>query len=61
MIAHKTKAALQSCQCHYGIFKQSQHTRVNAGGQRMSQLNFEDADFFSFYGKAQNCALRITH
>ncbi|HHN8384247.1 TPA: host cell division inhibitor Icd-like protein [Klebsiella quasipneumoniae] len=24
MIADKTKAALQSCQCHYGIFKQSQ-------------------------------------
>lgn len=30
---HKTKAALQSCQCHYGIFKQSQHTRISAGGQ----------------------------
>lgn len=45
MIADKTKAALQSCQGHYGIFKQSQHTRVNAGGQRMSQLNIEPADF----------------
>jgi hypothetical protein len=33
MIADKTKAALQSCQCHYQIPKQSQHTRVNAGGQ----------------------------
>jgi hypothetical protein len=42
---HKTKAALQSCQCHYGISKQSQHTRVNAGGQRMSRLNIEYADF----------------
>ncbi|EPL2205698.1 hypothetical protein [Klebsiella variicola] len=42
---NKTKAALQSCQCHYGIFKQSQHTRVNAGGQNFTQLNFEDAGF----------------
>ncbi|WP_264972572.1 host cell division inhibitor Icd-like protein [Klebsiella variicola] len=33
MIADKTKAALQSCQCHYQIPKQSQHTRINAGGQ----------------------------
>lgn len=24
-MAHKTKAALQSCQCHYEIFKQSQN------------------------------------
>lgn len=42
---HKTKAALQSCQCHYQIPKQSQHTRVNAGGQRMSRLNIEYTDF----------------
>jgi hypothetical protein len=32
---HKTKAALQSCQCHYQIPKQNQHTRVNAGGQSL--------------------------
>ncbi|HIG8796663.1 TPA: host cell division inhibitor Icd-like protein [Raoultella terrigena] len=42
---HKTKAALQSCQCHYEKPKRIQHTRVNVGGQRMSQRNFEDADF----------------
>ncbi|MCS6068463.1 hypothetical protein LNO81_25665 [Klebsiella variicola subsp. variicola] len=67
MIADKTKAALQSCLCHYGIFKQSQHTRVNADGQNFTQLNFDGADFIgflasailrplillSFYGKAQ--------
>ncbi len=35
MIADKTKAALQSCQCHYGISKQSQHTRVNTDGQSL--------------------------
>ena len=45
MIAHKTKAALQSCQCHYEKPKQIKHTRVNAGGQRMSRLNIEYADF----------------
>ncbi|WP_331850688.1 host cell division inhibitor Icd-like protein [Raoultella scottii] len=50
---NKTKAALQSCQCHYGIFKQSQHTRVNVGGQRMSQLNFEDADFIQLLWQSQ--------
>lgn len=33
---NKTKAALQSCQCHYEKPKQIQHTRVNAGGQRLS-------------------------
>jgi hypothetical protein len=53
MIADKTKAALQSCQCHYEIPKQSQHTRVNAGGQRLSQRNLPAADFTQLYGKAQ--------
>ena len=33
---NKTKAALQSCQCHYQMFKQEQNTRVNAGGQSLS-------------------------
>ena len=33
---NKTKAALQSCQCHYEKIKQSQDTRVNAGGQSLS-------------------------
>lgn len=33
---NKTKAALQSCQCHYEKPKQIKHTRVNAGGQRLS-------------------------
>lgn len=45
MIADKTKAALQSCQCHYQKLKQSKDTRVNAGGQRVSQSNSESADF----------------
>jgi uncharacterized protein YjbI with pentapeptide repeats len=67
MIADKTKAALQSCQCHYQKLKQNKNTRVNAGGQNLTQLNFEGADFsgflasailrplilLSFYGKAQ--------
>lgn len=30
---HKTKAALQSCQCHYQKLKQNKNTRVNVGGQ----------------------------
>lgn len=33
MIADKTKAALQSCQCHYQKLKQNKNTRVNVGGQ----------------------------
>jgi hypothetical protein len=37
MIADKTKAALQSCQCHYEKPKQIKHTRVNAGGQNFTQ------------------------
>jgi hypothetical protein len=35
-MAHKTKAALPGRQCHYQKIKQSQDTRVNAGGQRLS-------------------------
>lgn len=42
---NKTKAALQSCQCHYQMFKHEQNTRASAGGQRMSQRNFAPADF----------------
>lgn len=33
---NKTKAALQSCQCHYEKPKQVKHTWVNAGGQSLS-------------------------
>lgn len=33
---NKTKATLQSCQCHYEKPKQIKHTRVNAGGQSLS-------------------------
>ncbi|STT95243.1 Uncharacterised protein [Klebsiella pneumoniae] len=36
---NKTKAALQSCQCHYQMFKQEQNTRLAAGGQTLSQRN----------------------
>ena len=35
---NKTKAALQSCQCHYQMFKQVQNTRVSAGGQSLSEF-----------------------
>jgi uncharacterized integral membrane protein len=66
MIADKTKAALQSCQCHYEKPKQIKHTRVNAGGQNspnsilmalillvFSQRNSAPTDFTQLYGKAQ--------
>ena len=36
MIADKTKAAMQGRQCHHQKLKQSQDTRVNAGGQSLS-------------------------
>ena len=49
---NKTKAALQSCQCHYEKPKQIKHTRVNAGGQRMSQRNSAPADFIQLFSKA---------
>ena len=35
---NKTKAALQSCQCHYEKPKQIKHTRPVAGGQRSSDV-----------------------
>ncbi len=38
MIADKTKAALQSCQCHYEKPKQIKHTRVNADGQSLNRV-----------------------
>lgn len=50
MIADKTKAALQSCQCHYEKPKQIKHTRVNADGQRMSQRNSATAVFIQDFG-----------
>lgn len=34
---NKTKAALQSCQCHYEKPKQIKHTGVNAGGQSLNR------------------------
>ena len=34
---NKTKAALQSCQCHYEKPKQIKHTRVNDGGQSLNR------------------------
>lgn len=52
MDAHKTKAALQGRQCHYQIIKQKQHTRVSIGGQRMSHLNSESADFIQLFGSS---------
>lgn len=48
---NKTKAALQSCQCHYEKPKQIKHARVNAGGQRMSQLTFEGADLTQLFNR----------
>ncbi len=49
---NKTKAALQSCQCHYQKPKQKQNTRVSAGGQRMSQRNSAPADFIQDFGSS---------
>lgn len=60
MIADKTKAALQSCQCHYQIPKQNQHTRVNAGGQNLTQLNFEGADFSGFFSQRNSAPTDFT-
>ena len=36
---NKTKAALQSCQCHYQVFNQEQNTRISAGGQSLSRMH----------------------
>ncbi|PLO62363.1 hypothetical protein CWN54_39110, partial [Klebsiella pneumoniae] len=49
---NKTKAALQSCQCHYEKPKQIKHTRVNAGGQRMSQRTSAPAVFIQDFGSS---------
>lgn len=38
-MSDKTKAALQSCQCHYQMFKQKQNTRLHAGGQSLSRVH----------------------
>lgn len=48
----KTKAAMQGRQCHYQKLKQSQDTRVNAGGQRMSQRNSAPADYIQFFSSS---------
>ena len=45
MIVHKTKAAMPGRLSHNALLKHRQITKLVAGGQRMSQLNFEDADF----------------
>ncbi len=47
MIADKTKAALQSCQCHYEN-RNRLSIPVNADGQNFTQLNFDGADFIGF-------------
>lgn len=60
MIAHKTKAALQSCQCHYQKLKQNKNTRVNAGGQNLTQLNFEGADFSGFFSQRNSAPTDFT-
>lgn len=49
---NKTKAALQSCQCHCEKPKQNKHTRVSAGGQRMSQRNTAPADYIQFFSSS---------
>ncbi|CAM7585869.1 TPA: hypothetical protein L9H86_002935 [Klebsiella quasipneumoniae] len=60
MIADKTKAALQSCQCHYQKLKQNKNTRVNAGGQNLTQLNFEGADFSGFFSQRNSAPTDFT-
>lgn len=45
MIAHKTKAAMPGRLSHNALLKRRQNTRFTAGGQRVSQLNSESADF----------------
>lgn len=60
MIAHKTKAALQSCLCHYEKPKQIKHTRVNADGQNFTQLNFEGADFIGFFSQRNSAPTDFT-
>lgn len=57
---HKTKAAMQGRQCHYQKLKQSQDTRVNAGGQRMSQRNSAPADYIQFFSSSLARLLETT-
>lgn len=45
MIAHKTKAAMPGRLSLNALLKHFKITRLATGGQRMSQLNFEYADF----------------
>ncbi|WP_434666508.1 host cell division inhibitor Icd-like protein [Klebsiella sp. B345] len=40
---HKTKAALQSCQCHYQKLKKNKNTRVNACGQNHFSIDIRGA------------------
>lgn len=49
-MADKTKAAMPGRQCNNT--KHIQDTRVNAGGQRMSQRNSAPADFIQLFCKA---------
>lgn len=58
---NKTKAALQSCQCHYQMFKQEQNTRVSAGGQSLSELQNSNSvlkDFSSNRGEVSKTYIR---
>ncbi len=58
---NKTKAALQSCQCHYQMFKQEQNTRVSAGGQSLSELQNGNSvlkDFSSNRGEVSKTYIR---
>lgn len=57
---NKTKAALQSCQCHYEMFKQEQNTRISTGGQSLSRMHIcilEVAPMVhpSLYGYVSRC------
>ncbi|CAB1210285.1 hypothetical protein SFB9_1007 [Klebsiella michiganensis] len=45
---NKTKAALQSCQCHYQVFNQEQNTRISAGGQSLSELHNHNSVLVGF-------------
>ncbi|PZZ91629.1 hypothetical protein DMS93_16115 [Klebsiella variicola] len=49
-MADKTKAAMPGRQCNNT--KHIQDTRVNAGGQRMSQRNSAPADFIQFFSSS---------
>lgn len=47
-MSDKTKAALQSCQCHYQMFKQKQNTGLHAGGQSLSELQNSNSVLVGF-------------